>query len=88
MFLKGWCITLADLIAREPGAGSTAQPVEFKLATVVSYDSTNGSTLLFDGESTATTKRYKRLYSYSGAANHRVLVAKVSGTYIILGRVY
>ena len=88
MCWKGWCITLADLIAREPGAGSTAQPVEFKLATVVSYDASNGSTLLFDGESTATTKRYKRLASWGGAAGHRVLVAKISGTYIILGRVY
>lgn len=77
-----------NLIIQQQNAGNAAQPVELRLATVVDYNSTTGSTLLFDGESTATTKRYKRLYSYSGAANHRVLVAKVSGTYIILGRVY
>ena len=69
-------------------AGTEAQPVELRLATVANYNSTNGSTLIFDGETEATTKRYKRLYSYSGASNHRVLVAKISGTYIILGRIY
>lgn len=79
---------MADLVTKETTAGKTPQPIELRLATVVNYNSSSGSTLLFDGESTATTKRYKRLYSYSGAANHRVLVAKISGTYIILGRVY
>lgn len=79
---------MSKLVLQQQDAESTAQPVEFRLATVVNYNSTSGSTLLFDGEETATTKRYKRLYSYSGAANHRVLVAKISGTYIILGRVY
>lgn len=79
---------MADLVPKEASAGRTAQPVELRLATVVNYSSSNGSTLRFDGESADTIKRYKRLYSYSGAAGHRVLVAKVSGTYIILGRVY
>lgn len=69
-------------------AGAEAQPVELRLATIASYNSTSGSTLIFDGETEPTTKRYKRLYSFNGAANNRVLVAKISGTYIILGRVY
>ncbi len=78
---------MADLVGKETTAGKTPQPIELKLATVVSYSS-SGSTLLFDGETTPTTKKFKKLYSYSGASNHRVLVAKISGTYIILGRVY
>ena len=77
-----------NLIIQQQDAGNTSQPVELRLATVVNYNSSSGSTLRFDGESADTIKRYKRLYSYSGAAGHRVLVAKVSGTYIILGRVY
>ena len=79
---------MGDLFIQTQNAGNAPQPVELRLATVANYNSTTGSTLIFDGETEPTTKRYKRLYSYSGAANHRVLVAKVSGTYIILGRVY
>lgn len=79
---------MGDLFIQTKNAGNDPQPVELRLATVANYSSSNGSTLIFDGETEPTTKRYKRLYSYSGAANHRVLVAKVSGTYIILGRVY
>ena len=79
---------MADLLIQNQNAGNVAQPAELRLATIANYNSSTGSTLIFDGETEPTTKRYKRLYSYSGAANHRVLVAKVSGTYIILGRVY
>lgn len=79
---------MTNLIIQTQNAGNAPQPVELRLATIANYNSTTGSTLIFDGETEPTTKRYKRLYSYSGAANHRVLVAKVSGTYIILGRVY
>ena len=79
---------MADLVPKEASAGSTAQPVELKLATIVTYSSTAGCTLLFDGETTPTTKKFKRLYSFSVGSGYRVLVAKVSGTYIILGRVY
>lgn len=79
---------MAELITRDPTAGNAPKPVELRLATVADYNSSSGSTLIFDGETEPTIKRYKRLVSYSGAANHRVLVAKVSGTYIILGRVY
>ena len=79
---------MGDLLIQKQTAGSTAQPVELRLATIVTYNSTTGTTLLFDGETEPTTKKFKRLYSASLGANYRVLVAKVSGTYIILGRVY
>ena len=56
------------------------------LATVGSSNS-SGVTLIFDGASTASTKRYKRLSSYSPTANDRVIVAKMSGTYVVLGKI-
>lgn len=65
-----------------------AQHTELLLATVGSYSSTLGTTLIFDGADTATTKRYKRVGSASLSAGNRVLVAKISGTYLILGRIY
>ena len=79
---------MTNLIIQTQNAGNAPQPVELRLATIANYNSTTGSTLIFDGETEPTTKRYKRLYSFSGSSGYRVLVAKVSGTYIILGRVY
>lgn len=61
---------------------------ELLLATVGNYSSTMGTTLIFDGTNTATTKRYKRVGAASLSAGTRVLVAKLSGTYLILGRIY
>lgn len=60
-----------------------AQPLLY-LATVGSVTA-SGVTLIFDGQTTATQKAYKRLASYSPAAGHRVLVAKISGSYVVLG---
>ncbi len=58
----------------------------FKLGTVVGV--TNGSpSIQFDGEETASGKLYARLSSYTPAINDRVLLAKISGTYIVLGKV-
>lgn len=56
------------------------------LATVSSYDST-GVSLLIDGEDTPTIKKYKWLKSYTPANGQRVLVARVNGSYVILGRI-
>lgn len=61
-------------------------PSQLYLATVASTNS-SGVTLIFDGAANATTKRYKRLSSYSPTANDRVLVAKMSGTYVVLGKI-
>ncbi|ANW97727.1 hypothetical protein CSTERTH_01110 [Thermoclostridium stercorarium subsp. thermolacticum DSM 2910] len=58
----------------------------FKLGKVVGV--TNGSpSIQFDGEETASGKLYARLSSYTPAVNDRVLLAKISGTYIVLGKV-
>ena len=59
----------------------------FVVATVGDYNSSTGTTLIFPGQTTASQKRYKRLYNVSLSAGQKVLVAKLSGTYVILGRI-
>ena len=59
---------------------------EIKLASVKSV--TGGVIVQFDGETSPSTKTYKRLASYSSpAVNDRVLLVRISGTYIILGKI-
>lgn len=77
-----------DLFITEQTAGAQPGRAELLLATVGNYNSSTGTTLIFDGADTATTKRYKRVGSASLSAGNRVLVAKISGTYLILGRIY
>lgn len=59
---------------------------ELYLATVVSYSSSTGVKIRLDGEETGMEKSYKRLYGTTYSAGQRVLVAKMSGTYIVIGR--
>lgn len=77
-----------DELITEQAAGAQPGKTELLLATVGNYNSSTGTTLIFDGAETATTKRYKRVGSSSLTAGSRVLVAKISGTYLILGRIY
>jgi len=57
------------------------------LATVGSV-SAAGTTLILDGQTSATTKRYKRVVTgQTLAAGDRVLVARISGTYVIFGKI-
>lgn len=59
---------------------------EYKLATVTS--TSGGVSVQFDGETTPSAKKYKRLASYSSpAVNDRVLLVKVGGTYVIIGKI-
>jgi hypothetical protein len=48
---------------------------------------TGGLFLRIEGEETARTKSFKRLLSYSPAVGDRVLIAKISGTFVVLGKV-
>ncbi len=58
----------------------------FRLATVIS--TSGGVSVQFDGETSASTKKYKHLASYSSpAVSDRVLLVKAGGTYVILGKV-
>lgn len=43
--------------------------------------------ILFDGEETASGKLYAKLGNYTPATGDRVLLAKVSGMYVVLGKV-
>lgn len=74
------------ILQKEEGAGAGDHSAEFYIATVGSLNS-SGITLIFDGGSTATTKRYKSLATGRGSAfaGQRVVVMKQSGTYIVLG---
>ena len=82
---------MADLIPNEAAAGRDPPDCEFFLATVESYNDYNepkGVSLVFDGETEATTKRFKRIAtSTSLSRGDRVLVIKVGGTYIVVGKV-
>lgn len=77
---KRWCS--CDI----SGAGSTVlqkrRPSAAKFATVVAV-SGGKATLKFDGETTATQKRYKYNAALSLKAGDRVKVNKISGTYVI-----
>ena len=53
----------------------------FRLGTIVS------GKVKFDGEETASQKNYKRLGSYTLTNGDRVLLVRIAGTYIILGKV-
>lgn len=57
---------------------------EFYLATVISSSSTAGTKIQLDGESAPMDKLYKRISAVS--AGNRVLVLKINGTYIVIGR--
>jgi len=57
------------------------------LGTVHSVTHNEGITLLIDGETTPTTKKYMWLSPYYPEAGDRVLIEEISGSYVILGRV-
>ena len=74
-----------DLTAGLP----TPEPCELFVAKIAGTGtSATGWPLLLPGETEPTTKRYKKLYNASVANGYKVLVAKVSGTYIIIDRIY
>ena len=59
----------------------------FKLATVTALFANNFPQIKFDGESSASLKKYPYLASYTPAIGDRVLVVAISGTYIIIGKI-
>lgn len=71
------------MISYDLDIGESAQRTELILATVGTV-SAEGTTLIFDGTDTPTTKRYKKATGQALSAGTRVLVAKISGTYIIV----
>lgn len=58
------------------------------LLASVGTSTTAGTTLIFDGGASATTKNYKRIDNgVALAAGDRVLVARISGSYVIIGKI-
>lgn len=75
-----------ELILDLPMDDSSSAPT-LLLATVASVSS-SGITLRFSSQSEASEKKYKRLITgQSLSAGNRVLVAKLSGTYVVLGKI-
>lgn len=58
-----------------------------KLGTISAVDNSNGLTLVIDGESSATTKKYHYIASYVPTAGDRVLIEEVGDSYVIVGKV-
>lgn len=57
------------------------------LGTISAVDNDNGLQLIIDGEDDPTTKKYTYMASYVPAANDRVLIEEISGSYVIMGKV-
>lgn len=57
------------------------------LGTISAVDNDNGLQLIIDGEDEPTTKKYTYMASYVPAANDRVLIEEISGSYVIMGKV-
>ena len=58
-------------------------PDPYKIGRIHSTD----GRILFDGENTPTTKKYAHISSYEPKLNERVLLARVKGSYVILGKI-
>jgi hypothetical protein len=58
----------------------------FSLGTI---DGVSGgkARIKFDGENVTSSKYYSRLTSYSPVSGHRVLVANIAGSHVILGQI-
>lgn len=64
-----------------------APPGSFRLGKIDPSYTTGSPKIVFDGESAVSGKQYPCLSSYAPAANDRVLLAAVSGSYVILGKI-
>lgn len=57
------------------------------LGTVVAYDTTKGVRIQLDGEEAPGTKYYKSRKGLITAVGDRVVLAPISGSYVVLGTV-
>lgn len=78
---------ISFLQSQEAGKALPATVPEIYLGTVGSADS-SGVEITLDGESEPMTKRYKALKTGQELSeNTRVMVVKISGTYVVLGEI-
>jgi hypothetical protein len=73
-----------DLIALTQ---AKAQDSPFRLGTVDPGYASGRPKVTFDGETTLSVKTYPYLSSYTPIAGHRVLLAAMGSTWVVLGRV-
>lgn len=59
----------------------------FKLGKIDPAYTSGRPKIVFDGESSASTKQYPYMASYAPVANDRVLLAMVSGSYVVIGKI-
>lgn len=59
----------------------------FSLGTIDSSYSSGRPKIVFDGETVASSKAYPYLASYTPVANHRVLIANIGGSHVVIGRI-
>lgn len=75
---------MSDFIQTEQPLAAGAEII----TATVGSTSTAGTTLIFDGMDAATEKHYKKIASATSlTSGSRVLVAKIAGTYVILGKI-
>lgn len=60
---------------------------QFAMGTIAQGYSTGRPLVVFDGDDASGEKEYPYLSSYTPSSGDRVLLGKVSGSYVILGRV-
>ncbi len=83
-------IDLFDVDVQDQTRAPGSVPGEFLFATARTSTGSGSAAslkLLFDGDTDYSTKYYKTLNGTSISNGSRVLVLKVSGSYIILGRI-
>lgn len=65
----------------------SAKDNSFVLGRIDATYSSGRPKIIFDGESEESQKKYPYLSSYTPAADDRVLLAKVNGSFVILGKI-
>ncbi|MED4586679.1 hypothetical protein P9578_28390 [Brevibacillus choshinensis] len=66
---------------------SNEQSSPFRLGKISATYTSGRPPVLFDGETTASTRIYPYLASYTPVANERVLLGKVGNGWVVLGKV-
>jgi hypothetical protein len=66
--------------------GDNPKPL-YRLGKIDSEYSSGRPKIVFDGETTASEKQYPYLSSYTPEADDRVLLARIAGSYIVIGKV-
>lgn len=64
----------------------SAQKPSFAFGSIDSAYSSGNPAILFDGETVVSTKTYPFLSSYTPVASDRVVLARISGGYVVLGK--